>query len=338
MVWGELLLARGETSQAMGELPPDPPKTALASATALWQEETVVPASFQTSDSGARRTSLSAAGGFTLIELLVVIAILTILASLLLPVLGSARSRGQAAACLSNHRQLSLALQLYASDAEDRLPYNFGANGTREAVLSGRFDNWATSLLNWEVDPANTNTAWLKAGGLGPFLSGSVGVFRCPSDRIVSDLQRRAGWSARVRSVSLNAMVGNAGEFMQAGGNTNNPGYRQYLRLGDIRVADTIFTFIDEHPDSINDAYFLNRLEESEWLDLPGSYHNRAAVVSFADGHSQTHRWKYSLTTPLAKPDAAELPSKVPPSAREDYEWLMLRTTRYVVPEPASAP
>jgi prepilin-type N-terminal cleavage/methylation domain-containing protein len=73
---------------------------------------------------------LSVAGGahawrraFTLIELLVVIAILAILAALLLPALASARERGWRTACVSNLRQMGIAVQAYASDNEGKIPY-----------------------------------------------------------------------------------------------------------------------------------------------------------------------------------------------------------------------
>src|SRR6266849_9031003 len=60
--------------------------------------------------------------GFTLIELLVVIAIIAILAAILFPVFAQAREKGRQTACLSNCKQLGLALMMYTSDYDDTLP------------------------------------------------------------------------------------------------------------------------------------------------------------------------------------------------------------------------
>lgn len=70
-----------------------------------------------------RRRPLAAGQGFTLIELLVVIAIVAILASLLLPALSSAREKSRRAVCLSNVRQIGLAIHLYAPENEGRIPF-----------------------------------------------------------------------------------------------------------------------------------------------------------------------------------------------------------------------
>ncbi|MCC6731235.1 MAG: prepilin-type N-terminal cleavage/methylation domain-containing protein [Chthonomonadales bacterium] len=60
--------------------------------------------------------------GFTLIELLVVIAIIAILAAILFPVFARAREQARATSCLSNTKQLGLAIQMYAQDYDEKLP------------------------------------------------------------------------------------------------------------------------------------------------------------------------------------------------------------------------
>lgn len=61
-------------------------------------------------------------GAFTLIELLVVIAIIAMLAALLLPAFSRAKESGKGAACISNLRQIGIALQVYVQENNNRLP------------------------------------------------------------------------------------------------------------------------------------------------------------------------------------------------------------------------
>ena len=62
-------------------------------------------------------------GGFTLIELLVVIAIIAILAAILMPALASAKLAGNKAACLSNLREIGIAVHAYADDFNGNIPF-----------------------------------------------------------------------------------------------------------------------------------------------------------------------------------------------------------------------
>jgi prepilin-type N-terminal cleavage/methylation domain-containing protein/prepilin-type processing-associated H-X9-DG protein len=266
-------------------------------------------------------------GAFTLIELLVVMAVVGILASLLITAVHSVRAKAHSIVCLNHHKQLTTAFFLYVDENEDALPYNYGVADTKRTVAQQKFLNWVNNVMSWELDADNTNTTWIQNGGLGPYLSGEVSPFRCPSDNVLSDVQRAAGWKARVRSISMNAMLGYAGQFTKGGTNVNNPDYRQFFRLTEIPDPSRIFVLIEEHPDSINDGYFLNRIEDREWTDLPASYHEGGAHLAYADGHIERHKWTHASTKAPARPDAAALPRPVTEEERADYDWLMERTT-----------
>ena len=262
---------------------------------------------------------------FTLVELLVVIAVIAILASLLLPALSEARQRATGVQCLSNSRQLALGWMLYADDFGGRLPYNVGGAGTGRGVGARHPLNWANGILDWELTPDNTNSAMLKTGGIGPYVAGNVSVYRCPADRVLSSLQQEAGWSSRVRTYSMNAMMGNAGAASAAGSNVNNPGYVQFFKIHQVPAPVNYFVFVEEHPDSVNDGYFLNRGDEREWVDLPASFHNDSASFAFADGHAEIHKWVESSTLQPSRPDGAPLPLYIRYSDLSDWRWVMER-------------
>jgi|SRR5665213_444557 len=265
--------------------------------------------------------------GFTLIELLAVIAIIAVLAAILLPALSRARARAEGIACLNNTRQLALAWQLYADDHDGLLPYNLGMNGSSFRTNI----NWVNNVMTWEVnsqplDSDNTNLATITGASLGPYVGGMTSLFHCPSDRALSGLQRAAGWDHRIRSYSMNAMVGNAGAFSTNGVNVNNPDYKQFFKITQIPFPADIFVFLDEHPDSIDDGYFVERDYYPLWHDLPASYHNGSAAFSFADGHALLHRWLNPTTIYPPAPNVVQLPIVVPhPSAdaRTDFDWVL---------------
>jgi prepilin-type N-terminal cleavage/methylation domain-containing protein/prepilin-type processing-associated H-X9-DG protein len=278
------------------------------------------------------------AAGFTLIELLVTIAVIAILAGLLLAAVARAQAKAQAAFCANNLKQLGIACVLYTDDANDRLPYNLGTAEIRQWEARNWFWNWTSPVMSWEDDTDNTNRVLVTRGGIGPYTFRAADLYRCPSDHVVSSIQAARGWSQRVRSISMNAMIGDAGQYSRSGANTNNPDYVQFFKATQVTQPSGIFVFIEEHPDSIDDGYFVNHIQTPRWIDLPASYHHGAANLSFADGHVESHKWLCSSTMPPSRPYAAHLPFAVPPNQRADFYWLMARTSLTGRPSASSAP
>jgi prepilin-type N-terminal cleavage/methylation domain-containing protein/prepilin-type processing-associated H-X9-DG protein len=250
---------------------------------------------------------------FTLIELLVVIAIIAILAAMLLPALSKAKTKAQGIMCLNHTKQLTLAWLTYAHDNSDRCVYNKGTAGTD-------LKNWVGNVMSWGNDPQNTNLTLITEANLGTYTSRSLGIFKCPADNIPS----QAG--TRTRSLSMNAFVGNIGN-----GGSINGSYRQYLKLSDFSRPTDIYVFLDEHPDSINDGWFVfcsaaDPAERAQWSDLPASYHNGAGGFSFADGHSQIKKWQSASTKRPVKKTSSDFPIPVGGDTR-DIAWVADHTT-----------
>lgn len=264
---------------------------------------------------------------FTLVELLVVIAIMSILAALLLPALNKTRAKAEGIYCINNTHQLALAWTLYADDHNSRLAYNLGGDAQSRTPASHTNLNWVNNIMSWDTNPDNTNLATITEASLGPYPR-STDIYRDPSDHVLSTQQKENGFKSRIRSYSMNAMVGDAGDISAGGTNQNNPKYVQFFRLTDIPTPAGIFVFLDEHPDSINDGYFVNQAHNWKWLDLPASYHNGATSFAFADGHSDMHRWLHPQTKPPSLPDAAGLPI-VTAQYDEDLDWLLDRMSVY---------
>ena len=255
--------------------------------------------------------------GFTLVELLVVMVIIGILASLILPTLASSKANARGLFCQNNNKQLVAGWLMYADDHAEWLPYNLSSPAAHTNLL-----NWAAGVLNWETNSDNTNYADLTEASLGAYVAQVSTVYRCPSDSVVSSLQSAAGWGSRTRSYSMNAQVGNAGYITKSGVNTNNPNLAQFFRLTAIAVPARIFVFLDEHPDSISDGYFVNQSSYPEWHRLPASWHNGAAAFSFSDGHTEIHSWKCASTTPPSLPDASGRPIDVSDNPL-DFNWIV---------------
>jgi prepilin-type processing-associated H-X9-DG protein len=166
-------------------------------------------------------------------------------------------------------------------------------------------------------------------GVLGKYTAGAIGAYKCPADSYLSVAQRAAGYKQRNRSLAMNSIFGRfsiGNDPTSRGVNWGFPQYKQYLKQSQVPRPAKTWLMLDEHPDSINDGYFINNPSASAWQDIPASYHNGACDFSFADGHAEMKKWLSSTSR------YTRIGYGYPPTVgfdlagRKDFSWYLERT------------
>ena len=211
-----------------------------------------------------------------------------------------------------------LAWRCYVDDNQERLPEAFGP----QSWVEGNLDFNGANRSNWDINED------LARSVLWQYCGKNAKIWKCPGD--ASTVRTSAGIAPRVRSISMNSW------FNSTDTHWFGEGFRIYHKMSDLQdpgPANT-FVFVDEREDSINDGEicvgmfgYPDHPQEWKLVDYPASYHNGAAGLSFADGHSEIKKWLDPRTRP---PMSAELPLNVASPNNKDAFWLMDRSTRRV--------
>ncbi|MDX1933723.1 MAG: DUF1559 domain-containing protein [Capsulimonadales bacterium] len=236
------------------------------------------------------------APGFTLIELLVVIAIIAILAAILFPVFAQAREKARQTSCLSNTKQMGIALMMYVQDYDEKFfPYRWQAENT-QCVL-GRIA-WPEKMM--------------------PYVK-NTGIFNCPSNAFKAPFSYwrsycKPGTAANPEGVPVDYEVGYGlnepfftGMVNGTASGVEPDGMAQagmqspaeIALIGDGVYAWNFWNTQDTNGDEVSE-YYWNQGGRG-WDFYGPARHSGGANFTFGDGHA---KWSRPTRTPNTTEDA----------------------------------
>ncbi|HVK04560.1 MAG TPA: prepilin-type N-terminal cleavage/methylation domain-containing protein [Armatimonadaceae bacterium] len=219
----------------------------------------------------SRRTTLRGADkGFTLIELLVVIAIIAILAAILFPVFAQARAKARQTVCLSNSKQIALAVAMYTQDFDECLPY----------AINGPNNGSSATYITWDE-------------AFYPYTKND-GVYACPSHETP---KRLSNGTYLVSYITNSAVI-----------RTNTNGTTQPYALAKFDAPANTIAMVESNITSNYQAFLACSgglpLSLTDVIAPTGhmktrvawNRHNEGANYVFLDGHAKWHRLEQTVT------------------------------------------
>jgi prepilin-type N-terminal cleavage/methylation domain-containing protein len=285
---------------------------------------------------------------FTLIELLVVIAIIALLLSILIPGLQKAKEIATGVVCMSNLKGLANCWTLYYEENEN---YLVGGSDYGETPF-----RWVRQPLKEDGSDANESNVThedrirgIEAGKLF-YYAGSEKIYHCPFDK---NWKTKPDPYKTYRSYAVNGLM-NGEDYNPTGNRTGFPyppaftasNYRSasngkvlkiVLKFNQISAPGSKFVFVEEDVAgrstsqqwyNMGSFVLIDGTDINTWWDFPASFHNDAAILSFADGHGEKYKFKDDRSKKLASGEISHKQHINP--INEDMQWF----NRAYVPAP----
>jgi type II secretory pathway pseudopilin PulG len=260
-----------------------------------------------------------------LIELLVVMAIIAILAAILLPALAVAKTEAVRIQCVNNQREMVMAWTMYSGDSREVLVLNGGDGNTTSEIAH----LWVYGGNHG--DPETLTNVQYLIGTTYELLVGNqpnAALYKDPADVskwLVADTGVQV---LEQRSYSLNSYMGAEGTNLLEP-LVQTEGYRVYMKAAQLAADSPVkrFVFMDVNPASICTPGFGVDMTAETFIHFPSDLHRKRGVVSFAEGHVETHKWLDPRTMIGIPPGDTYIPHGIASPDNVDLYWITNVTT-----------